>query len=792
MSGGTVGGISPEQQKYMSEQIRQGQRAGYQDPFRQQAQLFPQFGGAGGYGGGFGGSMFAQPSSSFGGFQYNVGLGTPAGFQTQFQSPLDFYRTNFANPVAPLTYGRGNLIIATNPYDRTGQFYAKGGLVKGYQTGGKVESFVNRYYPYAVQAAQRLGTSPEALLAQLALESGYGTSKLSASNNLGGLTAGRGYKGSTVALPANRFDKNVGIYGNRTYRSYASTQEFFDDYVAFLSKDRYKGTLGITDPGARASALMRAGYVAGDPNYAAKIQRIAGRLQPVISQNVLGGSTMIADYRNIQNQLDRAVKYASNVGRSNLMSTEVDPEGAFITRGANISQRAPQQMAGFSFRLPQMFGTLDTPVRNPFAEANAPFFRPSGAPLKGPVSTRGYSGPYVGPGRGGYPSYEAIKARVQSGQGAGGAGSLFPDYNKAALDYWSNQIFGGAGLAAGRLGGTTPSLYQDVGSLLDTRDRGNYARVASRFAPFYGGTAQNRFLYQPSPSNFGQTGFNNYLKYIGLNPLTTSLDSLASYRAPMTPGMYSPYAFASSYFGGFGGSGYQSGFSSTGNVFSNYFSTGSRLGITPSWQARATGGPIYGGSSYRDDVPAMLMGGEYVIRKDVVDRMGQPFFDRLNRGQMNFAEGGPVGTGLPSIGVGGEGNGQQDNSRVQFIEALTKLLRSLDQLNKTVEEQTRQQRDTKESQVTSTETETSGGGVTNNITISVNVDQNGKTTDTQKQENQDSSGNDMNDQEKFKKTLERSRMLSEMLRQQVLKVIVEEQRPGGVLYQGSKGRDMGR
>jgi hypothetical protein len=260
----------------------------------------------------------------------------------------------------------------------------------------------------------------------------------------------------------------------------------------------------------------------------------------------------------------------------------------------------------------------------------------------------------------------------------------------------------------------------------------------------------------------------------------------------MTPGMYSPYAFASSYFGGFGGSGYQSGFSSTGNVFSNYFSTGSRLGITPSWQARATGGPIYGGSSYRDDVPAMLMGGEYVIRKDVVDRMGQPFFDRLNRGQMNFAEGGPVGTGLPSIGVGGEGNGQQDNSRVQFIEALTKLLRSLDQLNKTVEEQTRQQRDTKESQVTSTETETSGGGVTNNITISVNVDQNGKTTDTQKQENQDSSGNDMNDQEKFKKTLERSRMLSEMLRQQVLKVIVEEQRPGGVLYQGSKGRDMGR
>lgn len=792
LQGGTVGGLSPEASKYMKQQIEQGQLTGFRDPFVQQAQLFPQFGGQGGFGGGFGGSMFSQPSSSFGGFQYNVGLGTPAGFQTQTQNIQDYYRTNFANPVAPLTYGRGNLIIATNPYDRTGQFYAKGGLVKGYQGGGKVESFVNRYYPYAIQAAQKLGTSPEAILSQLALESGYGTSKLSGSFNLGGLTAGKNYKGSTVSLPANKYDKNIGIYGNRTYRAYNSPQEFFDDYVKFLSRDRYKGALGITDPAARASALAKAQYVMGDPNYSAKIQRIAGRLQPVIAQNMLSGATMMADYRTIQTELDRQIKYASNVGR-NAMSTDVDPEGAFITRGANISQRAPQQMAGFSFKLPQMFGTLDAPVRNPFAEANAPFFRPSGAPLKGPISTKTYTGPYVGPGRGGYPSYEAIKARVQGqGTGTGGAGSLFPDYNKIALDNLANQIFGGAGLAAQRLGGGATSLYQDVGSLLDLRDRGNYARIAARFAPFYGGTPQNRLLYQPTPSNFGQTGFNNYMKYIGLNPLTTSLDSLASYRAPMTPGMYSPYAFASSYFGGFGGSGYQSGFSSTGNVFSNYFSTGSRLGITPSWQARATGGPIYGGSSYRDDVPAMLMGGEYVIRKDVVDRMGEPFFNRLNRGQVQgFAEGGPVGTGLPSIGVGGEGGGQQDNSRVQFIEALTKLLRSLDQLNKTVEEQTREQRDAKEAQTEVTQTET-GGGVTNNISISVNVDQNGKTTDTQKQENQDTSGNDMNDQEKFKKTLERSRMLSEMLRQQVLKVITEEQRPGGVLYQGSKGRDMGR
>jgi hypothetical protein len=258
----------------------------------------------------------------------------------------------------------------------------------------------------------------------------------------------------------------------------------------------------------------------------------------------------------------------------------------------------------------------------------------------------------------------------------------------------------------------------------------------------------------------------------------------------MTPGMYSPFAFGSQNFGGFGGTGYQSGFNSLGNVFSNWFSTGSRLGITPSWASRATGGMIYGGTSTKDDVPAMLMGGEYVVRKDAVDRFGQPFFDRLNRGQVTgFAEGGPVGTALPSVGGGGAN--QQDNSRNQFVESITKLVKSLEQLNKGIEEQNRGAKDQAQGGATTSDS-TGASGVTNNISINVNVDQNGKTTDSTKQEDQSSGTKEETDQEKFKKTMERSRVLAELLRQQVLKVIVEEQRPGGVLYQGSKGRDMGR
>lgn len=55
----------------------------------------------------------------------------------------------------------------------------------------------------------------------------------------------------------------------------------------------------------------------------------------------------------------------------------------------------------------------------------------------------------------------------------------------------------------------------------------------------------------------------------------------------------------------------------------------------------ASGGAIKGGSGTKDDVPAMLMGGEYVIRKNVVNKYGKDFFDRLNAGKIKgYAAGG--------------------------------------------------------------------------------------------------------------------------------------------------------
>ena len=186
------------------------------------------------------------------------------------------------------------------------------------------------------------------------------------------------------------------------------------------------------------------------------------------------------------------------------------------------------------------------------------------------------------------------------------------------------------------------------------------------------------------------------------------------------------------------------------------------------------------------------MGGEYVIRKDVVDRMGQPFFDRLNRGQVQgFADGGPVGTGLPSTVSDTTQQDDRTNSRTQFTESFAKLAKSLDSLNRNIEEQTQGIKTQNEQQGTATDT-TTANGVTNNININVTVDSKGGTSERSDESSSDEQGQGGNDPEKLRKTLERSRALSELLKAQVLKVIVEEQRPGGVLYQGSKGRDLGR
>ena len=157
-------------------------------------------------------------------------------------------------------------------------------------------------------------------------------------------------------------------------------------------------------------------------------------------------------------------------------------------------------------------------------------------------------------------------------------------------------------------------------------------------------------------------------------------------------------------------------------------------------QTAASGGVIRepkrfaAGGANGDNVPALLMGGEYVVNKDIVDKYGTAWFDRLNTGKLSkFAAGGLVRqpgaiTAMPR----GKGN-------------------------------------------TSTNDRSGIGGdvsTTNNINISVNVDSSGKVTADATESN---GAGDLTETE--------SKELASKIKSSVMSVIVEQKRPGGMLYE---------
>lgn len=91
---------------------------------------------------------------------------------------------------------------------------------------------------------------------------------------------------------------------------------------------------------------------------------------------------------------------------------------------------------------------------------------------------------------------------------------------------------------------------------------------------------------------------------------------------------------------GFSGAGKDSGesiLSSIGSSISKFF-TGSNGGFVKGY---ASGGLVTGGSGYKDDVPARLSSGEYVLRQSAVKKYGVSNLEKLNSGGMGmFAAGG--------------------------------------------------------------------------------------------------------------------------------------------------------
>lgn len=151
--------------------------------------------------------------------------------------------------------------------------------------------FVNKMLPSVRRAASTLGLNPEALLAQAALETGWGqrmprNADGSSSYNMFGIKAGEEWSGARA--PADTIEVIDGVAAPRrsAFRAYASIEESVNDFAKLLaSSPRYKEALAAgTDARAFIASMGKSGY-ATDPDYANKLNQIldSGTIQAALN-----------------------------------------------------------------------------------------------------------------------------------------------------------------------------------------------------------------------------------------------------------------------------------------------------------------------------------------------------------------------------------------------------------------------------------------------------------------------------------------------------------------------------
>ena len=160
------------------------------------------------------------------------------------------------------------------------------------------EAFVKSIWPHAQKTAAELGVPAKALVAQAALETGWGRRLVGrdgvTSHNLFGIKAGGKWAGDRMSASTHEFVDGVRRTERAAFRAYASPSDSFADYARLLGNARYARARNAGNDTERfAGALQKAGY-ATDPSYAAKISAIANGATLNRALLALSGATTVA------------------------------------------------------------------------------------------------------------------------------------------------------------------------------------------------------------------------------------------------------------------------------------------------------------------------------------------------------------------------------------------------------------------------------------------------------------------------------------------------------------------
>jgi len=142
------------------------------------------------------------------------------------------------------------------------------------------KEFISGLWDEAQRAASKIDLSPKLLLAQAALETGWGKAIAlhkdgRSSYNLFGIKANKASSEDKVIVNTLEYEQGIAHKKQQPFRSYQSFTESFNDYINLIaSSPRYTKALQETDkPDSYMNELQDAGY-ATDPSYAEKVLKV--------------------------------------------------------------------------------------------------------------------------------------------------------------------------------------------------------------------------------------------------------------------------------------------------------------------------------------------------------------------------------------------------------------------------------------------------------------------------------------------------------------------------------------
>ncbi|HDS5482337.1 flagellar assembly peptidoglycan hydrolase FlgJ [Serratia liquefaciens] len=145
-------------------------------------------------------------------------------------------------------------------------------------------NFVARLSTPARVVSQQSGIPHQLIVAQAALESGWGQREIPAADgspsyNLFGIKAGGSWDGPVTEITTTEFEQGTAKKIKAKFRVYGSYVEAMADYVKLLTNNpRYAGVANAPSPEQAAQALQQAGY-ATDPQYASKLVSVIQQMK---------------------------------------------------------------------------------------------------------------------------------------------------------------------------------------------------------------------------------------------------------------------------------------------------------------------------------------------------------------------------------------------------------------------------------------------------------------------------------------------------------------------------------